>query len=255
MIRLCAVVPAYNHEGPVGGVVSGLRRHGLPVYLVDDGSRPSCAAVLDAIAASDDGVRVVRLARNSGKGAAVMAGFEAAAAAGFTHALQIDADGQHALEDVPRFVALAQQRPDHVVCGQPLFDASVPRSRRYLRHLTHVMVWVNTLSLDVRDSMCGFRVYPLARVLPLIRAEPPGRRMDFDVEVLVRLHWRGVPVSWVPTRVIYPAGGVSQFRLFRDNVLITCMHTRLFFGMLWRAPRLLSRCRRSSNAAESRVSA
>jgi hypothetical protein len=170
-----------------------------------------------------------------------MAGFEAAAAAGYTHVLQVDADGQHALDDVPRFIGHAQQRPHDVVCGRPVFDASAPRSRLYLRYLTHVMVWINTLSFDVPDPMCGYRVYPLAEVLPLVRVEPPGRRMDFDVELLVRLHWRGVAMTWVPTRVTYPQDGVSQFRLFRDNALITSMHTRLFFGMLRRAPRLVAR--------------
>jgi glycosyltransferase involved in cell wall biosynthesis len=240
MNGFCSVVPVYNHETAVGSVVDGLRRHGLPVYLVDDGSRPSCAAVLDGLAAADHGVRLVRLERNSGKGAAVMAGLSAAAAAGHSHVLQLDADGQHDLADVPRFLAAAQERPDAVVCGRPQFDASVPRSRLYLRYLTHVMVWLNTLSLDVPDSMCGYRVYPLARVLPLIASERPGRRMDFDVEMLVRLHWRGIPMCWIPTRVTYPSDGVSQFRLVRDNALITAMHTRLFFEMLWRAPRILA---------------
>ncbi len=241
MSRVCAVVPVYDHEAAVGGVVAGLRGHGLPVILVDDGSRPSCARVLDALAAGDPAVRLVRLERNGGKGAAVMAGFEAAAKSGHTHVLQVDADGQHALADVPAFLARSQQQPDHVVCGRPLFDASVPKGRLYPRYLTHAMVWINTLSLDIPDSMCGFRVYPLAPVLPLVRSEPPGRRMDFDVELLVRLHWRGVPMAWLPTRVVYPADGVSQFRLFRDNVLISAMHTRLFFGMLRRAPRLIAR--------------
>lgn len=241
MSRHCAVVPVYDHGATVGRVVAELRRHSLPVFLVDDGSDAECAAVLDALAAADAAVRVVRLARNSGKGCAVRAGLETALAAGFTHALQVDADGQHALGDIPRFVALSLQRPQDVVCGCPQFDASVPRHRLYLRYLTHVMVWVNTLSLDVRDAMCGFRVYPLGPVLSVIREEGLGRRMDFDVDLLVRLHWRGVPLSWVPTRVTYPEGGVSHFRLVRDNALITAMHTRLFFGMLWRAPRLLAR--------------
>lgn len=255
MSRVCAVVPVYNHGAFVGSVVAALLRHGLSVVLIDDGSEPQCAAVLDTLASSTATVHLVRLPHNEGKGAAVMAGLEAAASAGFTHALQVDADGQHALEDVPRFVALAHQRPDDVICGQPVFDASVPRKRLYLRYLTHVMVWVNTLSLELVDSMCGFRMYPLERTLSVIQAEPPGRRMDFDVEVLVRLYWRGLSVSWVPTRVTYPIGGVSQFRLFRDNLLITAMHTRLFFGMLRRAPRLLARRRRRAHVAGTQVSA
>jgi len=253
MTRVCALVPVYDHERAVGVTIASLRTTGLAVMLVDDGSGPPCAAELRRIAAADPGVHLIRLAENQGKGAAVMAGLRAAADAGFTHALQIDADGQHDSSDVPRFVAAAVAEPRAVICGRPVFDASIPRSRRYLRYLTHAMVWLNTLSFDIPDSMCGLRVYPLSIVLPVIAAKPPGSRMDFDVEVLVRLHWKGVTMRWIPTRVRYARDGVSHFRLVRDNWLITAMHTRLFFGMLRRAPALIARRLRTALAATSGV--
>jgi glycosyltransferase involved in cell wall biosynthesis len=189
----------------------------------------------------DASVRLLRLPENQGKGAAVMAGFAAAASAGFSHALQIDADGQHDPMDVPRFVAAAHADPQSLVCGRPVFDASIPRYRFYFRYLTHAMVWLNTLSFDIPDSMCGLRVYPLPVVLPVLAAESAGQRMDFDTEVLVRLYWRNTRMQWLPTRVRYPLDGVSHFRMVRDNWLMTRMHTRLFFGMLRRCPRLLVR--------------
>jgi hypothetical protein len=170
-----------------------------------------------------------------------MAGLAFAAEAGFTHVLQIDADGQHDSMDIPRFLAAACAEPSALICGEPIFDASIPRHRLYLRYLTHVMVWINTLSFDIHDSMCGLRVYPLSKVLPVIEKERPGSRMDFDIEMLVRLHWNGVTMRWLPTRVGYPRDGVSHFRLVRDNWLITLMHTQLFFGMLRRAPMLIRR--------------
>ena len=142
---------------------------------------------------------------------------------------------------LPSFLAAADADPQVLVCGRPVFDASIPRHRFYFRYLTHAMVWLNTLSFDIPDSMCGLRVYPLPVVLPILAAEPPGRRMDFDSDVLVRLYWRGVRMQWLPIRVRYPLDGVSHFRLVRDNWLITRMHTRLFFGMLRRSPRLLAR--------------
>jgi glycosyltransferase involved in cell wall biosynthesis len=240
--RACAVVPVYDHEHAIGAVVGGLRAAGLHCILVDDGSGEACARELARLAAAaPGGVTLVRRAANGGKGAAVGDGLRAALAAGYTHALQVDADGQHALADVPLFLAAGAAHPQALVCGQPAFDASVPRSRFYFRYLTHVLVWINTLSLDVRDSMCGFRLYPLAPVLAMLDAEHPGSRMDFDIEVLVRLHWRGLPMEWISTRVTYPSDGVSHFRLLRDNALITRLHARLFLGMLWRAPRLLAR--------------
>lgn len=241
MLSVCAVIPVFDHEHAVGGMVAPLRQQGLTVFLVDDGSGPACAAALQRLADADANVRLLRLPQNQGKGAAVMAGMNAAVGAGYSHALQIDADGQHDPTDLPRFVAAVHADPLALVCGRPVFDASIPRHRLYLRYLTHAMVWLNTLSFDIPDSMCGLRVYPLAVVLPILKAEPPGRRMDFDSEVLVRLHWRGVRMRWLPTRVRYPADGVSHFRLLRDNLLITRMHTRLFFGMLLRSPRLLGR--------------
>ena len=235
-----AVIPVYNHPKTVGAMVEGVRSHGLRTLLVDDGSEPQCAAVLDQLAQAGD-VTLVRLAQNQGKGGAMMAGLREAHRQGFTHALQIDADGQHDARDIARFLALARQHPGAVICGQPIYDASVPRGRLVARYATHVWVWINTLSLAIRDSMCGFRVYPLAAVTELMDRARLGTRMDFDCEVLVRLHWRGIGIVNVPTRVTYPQDGVSHFRAWLDNVLISRMHAQLFFGMLWRAPGLLLR--------------
>ena len=121
--------------------------------------------------------------------------------------MQVDADGQHDLGDVPLLLSRATHNPDALILAVPQFDASIPRSRRYGRHLTHLWVWINTLSLDVTDSMCGFRVYPIEPLLALAATEPLGSRMDFDTEVVVRLHWRGIPIVEVPTQVLYPRGG------------------------------------------------
>lgn len=236
------VVPVYDHARAIGPMLQRLLPHRVPCLLVDDGSGTACAQVLDALAAAHAGqVQLLRLTPNQGKGAAVVAGLRHAAQCGFSHALQIDADGQHAAEDVPAFLDEARASPQAVINGAPRYDASVPRGRLYGRYATHVWVWINTLSLDIRDSMCGFRVYPLARTVALLQREPVGRRMDFDTEVLVRLHWDGVPVRNRATRVTYPSDGVSHFDLWRDNLRISCMHARLFFGMLWRLPRLLAR--------------
>ncbi len=239
MFKPVVVIPVFNHANAIGGVVAAVQAHGLECLLVDDGSEPVCAAVLQALV--QPGIHVLRLAYNQGKGAAMVAGLRQAHAQGFSHALQIDADGQHQPADIPVFLALSERHPQAVVAGCPVYDASVPQSRYWARYATHIWVWINTLSLDIRDSMCGFRVYPLAAVLPLLDTVAIGRRMDFDTDVLVRLHWRGVAVLNQPTRVTYPLDGVSHFRLWQDNVLISCMHARLFVGMLLRAPLLLWR--------------
>jgi glycosyltransferase involved in cell wall biosynthesis len=238
--RPVAVIPVYDHGEAVGGVAANVRLHGLHCILVDDGSSAGCAAVLDALAQAPD-VTLVRLARNQGKGGAMMAGLRAAAAAGHTHALQIDADGQHDARDIPAFLSRAAAEPAAVICGVPVYDETVPMGRLVGRYATHIWVWINSLSLEIRDSMCGFRVYPLAPVVKLFDEARLGRRMDFDPEVLVRLHWRGLRIVSLPTRVTYPQDGLSHFRLGLDNWLITRMHARLAFGMLVRSPLLLWR--------------
>jgi glycosyltransferase involved in cell wall biosynthesis len=249
MIRACAVVPYFEHPQTLEGSVGALRRNGLRCWIVDDGSGPAAGAVAQRIAARDSDVTVLPHAVNRGKGAAVLTGCRAAGAAGFTHVLQVDADGQHDLDQIPLLLSCATRHPDALILAVPRFDSSMPRARRYGRHLTHLWVWINTLSLDVADSMCGFRVYPLEPLLALATTEPLGSRMDFDTEVVVRLHWRGTPMIEVPTRVLYPRDGVSHFRLWRDNLLISRMHARLFFGMLRRLPRLVARRLRETRHA------
>ena len=240
MHKPCVVIPVYNHERAIGAVVSAVRAEGLPVLLVDDASCPACATLLTQLAEQDQ-VSLIKLAVNQGKGGAVMTGLREAARLGFSHALQVDADGQHDLADVQTFLEESRQHPEALICGYPQYDASVPKGRLYARYLTHVMVWINTLSLQVRDSMCGLRVYPLAPTLALINSANIGKRMDFDSDILVRLAWRNQPMRWRPTKVHYPTDGVSHFRMLHDNVLISWMHTRLFFGMLVRLPVILWR--------------
>jgi glycosyltransferase involved in cell wall biosynthesis len=239
---LLVVIPVYEHHRPIARLLPKLLAHGVPVLLVDDGSGDECAASLRALAdATPAQVSLLRLPCNEGKGGAVIAGLREAYRRGFTHALQIDADGQHDPAQVPEFVAASRAAPAAVVSGRPVYDDSVPRGRLYGRYLTHVWVWINTLSFDIADSMCGYRVYPLAPVQALLERVRVGRRMDFDTEILVRLHWAGTAVRTLPTKVTYPEDGLSHFRLWRDNVLISAMHARLFVGMLWRSPWLLAR--------------
>lgn len=240
MHKPCAVIPVYNHEHAVPVVVAELLRVGLPCVLVDDASSPECAAVLDGLARQPD-TWLVRLPQNQGKGGAVMAGLREAGRLGFSHALQVDADGQHDLQDVRLFIEASALQPQSLICGYPQYDASVPKGRFYARYLTHVWVWINSLSLRILDSMCGFRVYPLDSTLDLIDSVKLGTRMDFDPEILVRLAWCEQPMHWLPIKVHYPADGLSHFRLFHDNALISKMHTKLFFGMLVRLPVIIWR--------------
>ncbi|MDQ5878129.1 MAG: hypothetical protein QG584_748 [Pseudomonadota bacterium] len=235
------VIPIYNHRDTIAAVITRLAAYDVPIFIVDDGSNEATQQILAALTASESQVRLSRLAQNSGKGAAVMHGFHEALKAGCTHALQVDADGQHDLADVPLFFEQSRARPEAIVAGQPRYDASAPAGRRYGRYITHFWVWIETLSFSIGDSMCGFRLYPLAPTVALIERCRIPLRMDFDTEIIVRLFWMGIPVINLPTRVIYPAGGLSHFNMWRDNLRISWMHTRLCAGMLLRLPLLLWR--------------
>ncbi len=243
----CVLIPCYNHGAMLASVLARLAPFNLPVIVVDDGSDARTKQHIAALDAPQ--LRVLTLPHNQGKGAAVIAGLRAAAAVGFSHALQLDADGQHQVEDTPRMLAEAERYPHCLISGQPQYDASIPKSRLYGRYITHFWVWVETLSFSLKDSMCGFRVYPLAASLELCDRRAIGQRMDFDTEIMVRLYWQGTPSRFIRTRVTYPPSGVSHFDALHDNLRISWMHTRLFFGMLPRIPQLLSRRRQQAHWA------
>lgn len=252
-IRPCILIPCYNHGAMMAKVLTRLAPFQLPVIVVDDGSDASTRQELDRLAADNAQVTLVRLTHNAGKGAAVIRGLKVCAGAGYTHAVQVDADGQHAIEDIPQLLAMAERHPQALISGQPIYDDSIPRSRLYGRWVTHVWVWIETLSLQLKDSMCGFRVYPVAPTLQIVNRVSPGKRMDFDTEIMVRLYWQGNPSYFLPTRVTYPQDGISHFHALKDNLLISWMHTRLFFGMLPRIPSLLFRRRRQHWAQQQEV--
>jgi glycosyltransferase involved in cell wall biosynthesis len=241
MFNPCIIIPVFNHELAIAETVLSIKPSETPIILVNDGSNSTCTAVLRDIAHHNKHIHLVEHEINLGKGGAFKTGIREASKHGYTHALQVDADGQHDTQDVPRFFQAAQQHPDAIINGTPIYDESIPKHRYYGRYVTHVWVWINTLSFDIADSMCGFRLYPVEATKSVINSSFIGNRMDFDTEILVRCYWKGMQVIPLPTQVIYPENGISHFRAFKDNVRITLMHTRLFFGMLPRIPLLLIR--------------
>ena len=233
------VIPCFEHGEALRGVVASLAGFGLRALVVDDGSGPATREVLASLAAAHPWLEVHRHEANRGKGAAVVTGYRLAAARGASHALQLDADGQHDAADVPRFLDAMAKQPEALVLGAPVFDQSVPRSRLYGRQLSRGLVWLFTLSFAIRDPLCGFRGIPLAATLALLARQRLGERMDFDPELAVRLYWEGLEVVNLPTRVHYPEGGLSHFDVVWDDLRLAGLYVRLGGGMLRRAPRLL----------------
>lgn len=238
------VIPSYNSGAKVVDTVEAARARWAPVWVVVDGSTDGTGERLAARAADDAGLRVVLLPRNRGKGAAILHALRAARTAGFTHALTMDADGQHPANAIPRFMATSQAAPGAMVLGVPEFGPDAPLLRVRGRRVSNWWAGLETLWAGIGDSLFGFRVYPIEPLLGVMERTPWMRRYDFDAEAAVRLCWRGVPVVNLPAPVRYPTtaeGGVSHFRYGRDNVLLTWMHVRLMLGFLARLPLLLAR--------------
>jgi glycosyltransferase involved in cell wall biosynthesis len=248
-MKPCLLIPDYDHKDEIGGVIASLAFAGLPCWIVDDGSGPETRARLDELARAHAWVQVHRRERNGGRGAALKTGYRLVWERGFTHALQLDADGQHDAADVPRFLAEMEREPRALVLGAPQFDESAPKSRLYGRQLSRVMVWLATLSLDVVDPLCGFRGIPLAETLELLATVPSGDHMEFDPELVIRLHRAGVPVHNVPTRVVYRRGGLSHFDTLRDNARLSGVYARSLGRMLAELPHTLASRRTVSKPA------
>lgn len=243
------LVPTYNTGPRLERTVREALAVWSPVWVVVDGSTDGSDAVLASIAASHGPreFRVLRLDKNSGKGAAVLHGFSHAVAAGFSHALVLDADGQHPTDHIAPFMAASAARPDALVLGRPVFGPEVPLERLYGRKLSVGLVHLECLGRDIADPLFGFRVYPVIPTRDILRSIRSARRYDFDPEIAVRLFWAGVPPVNLPAPCRYIAksdGGVSHFHYLRDNVRMVWLHTRLIVRLLFNMPTVLAARRR-----------
>ena len=243
------LIPSYNSGPKLIPTVRAALEQWAPVWVVVDGSSDGSAQPLSALAAANPHLKVWVLPRNRGKGAAILFALAQAENQGFTHVLTMDSDGQHPVERIRAFMHASLAAPDAMVLGKPVFDASAPALRVGGRKISNWWANLETLWAGISDSLCGFRVYPIAPLRKIMRRQIWMRRFDFDVEAVVRLSWRGVPALNLPAPVRYfsaAEGGVSHFNYWRDNALLTWMHFRLVFGFLLRSPLLLARRMRST---------
>lgn len=243
-MKLLVLIPSYNTGRLLADTVAHALERWNEVLVVLDGSTDGSETAVEAMQPSYPGLRLIKQPRNQGKGAAVLRGTEFALAEGFTHVLTMDADGQHPAEWIPKFIELAESHPEAVLFGKPVFGPEAPQLRVQGRRISNSWAALETLGWGIGDSLFGMRVYPAQALLRAFRGTFFARRFDFDTEIAVRLCWQGTPALKVPTPVRYltaAEGGVSQFRYFRDNAVLTWMHTRLFFGFVFRLPLLLWR--------------
>lgn len=252
------ILPTYNTGPRLNDVVAEVLRHWQPVLVVIDGSTDGSERALRALAERERALNILVLPRNCGKGAAVLAGAEWARERDFTHALAMDADGQHPAAKIAEFMGISERHPDALILGQPIFPANIPRERLYCRKLSVALVRWTILGAGISDNLYGFRVYPIGPLLATLGPRRTGRRYDFDTEAAVRLCWAGTRPINVPAPVRYfsrAEGGVSHFHYVRDNVTLAGMHTRLLAELIFRRAPALLRHRRRWRETESTLGA
>jgi len=232
-VKPLVLIPIYDHGDTVGDVLEKVDGLGRPCLVVDDGSGPATADRLESLDERYGWMELLSLPVNRGKGYALLRGLERARRRGFTHAVVLDADGQHRVEDVPRFLEVAREHPGALVLGQPTFDDSIPASRRYGREISRFWVRLETGSDDIHDPLVGFRCYPVERTLRLLDRFSPGHRMEFEPEIAVLYHWTYGDIENVPTPVRYDPQGTSHFHYVTDNLRMSWMHIRMVTRMLF----------------------
>ncbi len=247
----CVLIPSYNTGPLLRETVQGALAAWCDVFVVIDGSTDNSDADLELLATdSNPCLRVIRLPKNQGKGSAVLTGIEVAMNEGFTHALTMDADGQHPADHIQKFMALGKAHPEALVLGDPVFDDTAPSVRLKGRKISNWWANFDTLWWGINDSLFGMRLYPIQPLRKAFRSTFGARRFDFDPEVAVRLCWQGIPILNLKTPVRYltpEEGGVSQFKYLRDNILLTWMYFRLLIGFILRSPLLIFRSIKGGN--------
>jgi glycosyltransferase involved in cell wall biosynthesis len=235
----CIILPSYNSGSALARTIQAIIPSGVPVWVIIDASTDGSQHALGPM---EDSVRVILLSTNGGKGSAVLVGMRAALAAGYTHAVVMDADGQHDVNSLLPFIRISMENADAMVLGVPVFGPDAPPERVNGRRIGNCFANIETHWLGVRDSLFGFRIYPIKQSLRILESIRTARRFDFDTELAVRLVWAGVRPINIETPVFYPHtndGGVTHFRYLRDNLLLIWTHARLICGMVLRVPRLL----------------
>ncbi len=225
MYNLVFLIPYYNHPLKIKNLVENLQNFGYEILIINDGSNQKSRQVLD-----DLKVKIIDKKQNEGKGNAIKTAFSYALQNSITHLFQIDADFQHDLSEILDFIKISKQNPDSFICGSPIYDEKIPKSRFYGRKITNFWAKINSLNFTIKDAMCGFRIYPVKPLKNAILISKTNR-MEFDIEILVNALRQNVKILWKNVKINYEKDGISHFKMFKDNILISKMHAKMFFSL------------------------
>lgn len=218
----CVIVPTYNNEGTLAGVLDDILNYTGHIILVDDGSTDSTPEILDGYSQ----IVIIAYPKNKGKGYALREGFEKARKLAYRYAISIDSDGQHFASDLPAFLKTLEDNPDTLIVGaRNMEGAGAPGKSNFGFRFSNFWFTVTT-GIRLPDTQCGFRLYPLKKLNSIAFVT---RRFEFEVEVLVRAAWKKINIIPVPVKVFYPPKGerISHFRPFTDFFRISVLNTVL----------------------------
>lgn len=220
------IIPCYKHAHTLKQVLTNLASLNYLMVVVDDGNDLEQKTIISNTVKEFDKAVLIEHETNLGKGAAIADAILYLKEHNFTHAIQIDADMQHNLNDLDKFISLSKQYPNDIISGTPIYDDKAPKGRVIGRKITNFFVALECCTLSIKDAMIGFRVYPVEPIYKIIKKHHLAKRMEFDIEILVWAYWCGCKTRFIETKVNYPEGGVSNFKA-KDNLKISLMHTKL----------------------------
>jgi len=230
--KVCVLLPTYNNSGTIAGVIDGIRLLTNDLIVVNDGSTDDTALILDQY----PDIQLISYTTNKGKGNALLTGFRYAISKGYHYAITIDSDGQHNPADIPAFAEKLKETGQALIIGERNMEqASVPGKSNFGRKFSNFWFKVET-GIDHNDTQSGFRLYPLLAFENMKFYTP---KFEFEIEILVRLAWKGIKVESVPVSVRYfpKEERVSHFRPFRDFTRISILNTALvFLALAWHRP-------------------
>jgi Glycosyltransferases involved in cell wall biogenesis len=231
--KACVLLPTYNNAGTLADVLTKVLHYTTQVLVVNDGSTDDTEQILKSFPQ----VQQVSYSPNKGKGMALRVGFKEAARLGYDYSITMDSDGQHYAEDLEVFLKQLDETPGALMIGaRNMNQENVPGKSSFGNRFSNFWYWVNT-GISLPDTQSGYRLYPLKK---LAKKKYITRKYEFEIEVIVRAAWSGIPVIQVPVSVYYPKpeDRVSHFRPFKDFTRISMLNTVLvLIALLWIKPR------------------
>ena len=221
--KICILIPTYNNAKTLSRVLNGVQEYTQHIIIVNDGSSHQTASILQQY----NHLKIISLSKNQGKGNALQVGFQEALKMGYEYALTIDSDGQHYPSDIPVFIEklLEFQKPILLIGSRNMNQDSVPKKSSFGHKFSNFWFHFET-GIKLTDTQSGYRLYPLLYIPKKFFT----KKFEFEIEIIVRTAWNGIPVQNVPVQVLYdPTERVSHFRPFRDFTRISILNTILVF--------------------------